>query len=131
MAIPAPINIGWKQIVRDYVVIQGNYGIVSLTLKALQQNGLPYSTYNGFTGKFTLYNLSNKVIVTLPTDSISIIPNATDHELQVNITFTSVITLNLPPDSDLIGDLAITAPDMLEKQYPFRMNLRVVRSYTR
>lgn len=131
MAIPAPINIGWKQIVRDYTVIQGNHGIITLTFSALRQDGTPYPSYTGFTGKFTLYTLGGTSVQTLVSPNVEITPSPSTHEITVVITFSSANTLLLPPDSDLIGDLMIVAPDGIEKQFPFKMKLKVFRSFTR
>jgi len=130
MSIPSPISIGWPQIVKDYTVIQGNYGVVNLTIKALRQDGTAYPSYEGFTGKFTLYTLGGKVILTLPTENVIIQPLPLTQEIKVSLIFNSSVTLLFPPDSDLIGDLLIS-PDGIEKQYPFRMKLRVTRSFTR
>lgn len=130
MSIPSPISIGWPQITRDYTIIQGNYGVVSLTIKALRQDGTPYPSINNFTGKFTLYTLANKEIISLPTQNITITPSINPDEINVSLIFNSPITLQFPPDTDLIGDLLIS-PDGIEKQYPFKMKLRVTKSYTR
>lgn len=130
MSTPSPISIGWPQLIRDYTIIQGNYGVVSLTIKALQQDGNPYPSINNFTGNFTLYTLSNKEIVSLPPQNIIISPTNNPDEINVSLIFNSPITLLFPPDSDLIGDLLIS-PDGVEKQYPFKMKLRVTKSYTR
>lgn len=130
MSKPQPIQIGWPQIKRDYSIVQGNSGIISFSVNALQDNGENYPSYVGFSAKFSLYTIGGELVLSILNDDISIIytPPST---LTISIQLKSSDTLILPSDSDLYGDVMIISPDSIEKQYPLKINLRVHKSFTR
>lgn len=130
---PLPISLGWKQIVRDYTIVQGNAANISFTVTALRPDNTPYPSYVGFTGLFSLYSPGGTLIKSLSTEDneIVITPNATEHTLDIVIKISSVNSLSFPSHENLSGDLLVIAPDEIEHQYPFKMNLKVFQSFTR
>lgn len=131
MTITSPINIGWKQSSKDYTLTQGNTGQIIHKVVALRDDGTPYPSYIGFTAKVSFFTLGGKKVLDILSDDITISHNPSTNELTFTIEFKTEDTYLLPAQEKLVGDLMVTAPDEIEKQYPLIIKLWVNQSFSR